>query len=238
MTQKDFVISAMLKNGKFATLSQLYHLTDVGSWRSKTPFASIRRIVQTNDDFFKIEPGLWGLSEFKDEILACLNAPKSKDDKQNLNEWSHSYYQGIIAQIGNLRHFQTYVPPQDKNRLFVDKKLCEITTLDQIYKFSFENIVARAKNVDVIWFNERNLPSAFFEVEHSTDFKSSLNKFYELQDFNAKMFIVADKNRRAQFNDIIAASIYRTIAPNVRFADYESIVKQYEIASVKIGAGI
>ena len=213
----------MLKNGKFATLSQLYHLTDVGSWRSKTPFASIRRIVQTNDDFFKIEPGLWGLSEFKDEILARLNAPKSKNGSQNLNEWSHSYYQGIIAQIGNLRHFQTYVPPQDKNRLFVDKKLGEVTTLDQIYKFSFENIVARAKNVD---------------VEHSTDFKNSLNKFYELQDFNAKMFIVADKNRRAQFNDIIAASIYRTIAPSVRFADYESIVKQYEIASVKIGAGI
>ncbi|MBP3207417.1 MAG: hypothetical protein J6M21_04040, partial [Campylobacter sp.] len=64
MQQKDFVINALLKNGKVATLSQLYHSTEVSSWQTKTPFASIRRILQTNKEFFKIQPGLWGLSEF------------------------------------------------------------------------------------------------------------------------------------------------------------------------------
>ncbi|MCD8213437.1 MAG: hypothetical protein LUC34_05260, partial [Campylobacter sp.] len=60
MTQKDYIIDAMKQNGQTATLSQLYKLTDVSSWGTKTPFATIRRIVQTNKEFFKIQPGFWG----------------------------------------------------------------------------------------------------------------------------------------------------------------------------------
>ena len=37
------------------------------------------------------------------------------------------------------------------------------------------------------------MPCAFYEVEHSTDMKNSLNKFYKLQDFRAKFYIVAAK---------------------------------------------
>ncbi|MBQ7270365.1 MAG: hypothetical protein IJR18_01605, partial [Campylobacter sp.] len=109
MQQKDFVINALLKNGKVATLSQLYHATEVSSWQTKTPFASIRRILQTNKEFFKIQPGLWGLSEFKNEILAKFEIKNEKIVAEN--EFTHSYYQGIIAQIGNIRKFKTYIPP-------------------------------------------------------------------------------------------------------------------------------
>ncbi len=38
--------------------------------------------------------------------------------------------------------------------------------------------------VDVAWFNERGFPEKIFEVEDSTDFRGSLVKFAELQDFN------------------------------------------------------
>ncbi|WP_170018841.1 hypothetical protein [Campylobacter sp. RM16190] len=234
MKQKDFVIKAMVENGNLATFSQLYRLTDVSSWQTKTPFATIRRIVQTNKEFFKIQPGLWGLSEFKSEILSKLNIKEITRE----NEFTHSYFQGIIAQIGNLRNFYTYIPPQDKNRFFIDKKLHEIATTSEIYEFSYPKIIKFAKTIDAIWFNERKLPHSFFEVEHSTDFRNSLNKFYELQDFNAKMFIVADKNRRAQFNSVISASIYESIASSVRFVDYDSIVKLYEKENLKVQVGI
>jgi len=64
--------------------------------------------------------------------------------------------------------------------------------------------------VDVIGFNrERHMPAAFYEVEHSTDIKNSLSKFYELQDFNARFCIVADKSRRNEFDDKLSASIFR-----------------------------
>lgn len=236
MQQKYFVINALLKNGKVATLSQLYHATEVSSWQTKTPFASIRRILQTNKEFFKIQPGLWGLSEFKNEILAKFEIKNEKIVAEN--EFTHSYYQGIITQIGNIRKFKTYIPPQDKNKFFINQKLGEVANLGEIYEFSYKNIVKFAKTIDVVWFNERNLPNSFFEVEHSTDFKNSLNKFYELQDFRANFIIVAKKERFSQFQNIIEASIYSPIRPFVKFADYESIVKQYEKESMKVENGI
>ncbi|WP_276709523.1 hypothetical protein [Campylobacter rectus] len=236
MKQKDFVIAAIRELGGAATLSQLYATTDVSSWRTKTPFASIRRIVQENSDFFKIRPGLWGLKSFKTQILKELESGVSSQDS-----FTHSYFQGLIIEIGNLRKFQTYVPPQDKNKNFAaGKKLDDLTSLKTIYEFAYPNILSKARTVDAIWFNERNLPYAFFEVEHSTDFKNSLNKFYELQDFNAKMFIVADASKLRQFQSVISASIYKDIAGSVKFAGYESIAKQYDLESesAKIKMGI
>ncbi|MBQ9183657.1 MAG: hypothetical protein IJ143_07785 [Neisseriaceae bacterium] len=223
--QKHFVIEALIKQGNVATLSQLYHLTDVSSWQTKTPFASIRRILQTNAEFFKIQPGLWGLTEYKKEILEKFAI---KDEKIiNENEFTHAYYQGIIAEIGNKKRFKTFVPAQDKNRLFINRKLSEIATTDKC-DFTYPEIIKFAKTVDVIWFNERNLPNSFFEVEHSTDFKNSINKFFELQDFRARFFIVAKQERQKQFNSVINASIYSSIKEFVKFIDYENIIKQYE----------
>lgn len=45
MKQHEVVIKIMKKNGGFATLGFLNQNVDVSSWETKTPFASIRRIV-------------------------------------------------------------------------------------------------------------------------------------------------------------------------------------------------
>lgn len=223
--QKHDVIDALSRQGNVATLSQLYYATDISSWKTKTPFASIRRILQTNPEFFKIQPGLWGLSDYKKEILEKFSIKNNRISGSN--EFTHTYYQGIIAEIGNSRNFKTFVPAQDKNRLFVNRKLSEVATTDKC-DFTYPEIVRFAKTVDVIWFNERNLPNSFFEVEHSTDFKNSINKFYELQDFRAKFWIAGKKERRRQFEDVINASIYYPIKKLVSFVDYENLVRQYE----------
>ena len=62
MKQHEAVIQAIKENGGYATLGQLYQsvlkIPDC-KWKTKTPFASIRRIVQTHDAFIKVRPGLW-----------------------------------------------------------------------------------------------------------------------------------------------------------------------------------
>ena len=71
MNQREAVIFVMKENGGYATLGHLYeHALKVAGveWKTKTPFASIRRIVQNDKYFFKIKPGLWALNEFKDKI--------------------------------------------------------------------------------------------------------------------------------------------------------------------------
>lgn len=227
MPQKEDVVSAMRQNGGYATFRNLNQSVDVSSWKTKTPEASIRRIVQEHPDlFFKIKPGLWALQECKAEVLERLRIASNDDHTDNM--FTHSYYQGIIVEIGNKKGYKTYIPPQDKNKRFLETKLGEMTSTEGLPEFSYQSLIRKAKTVDVIWFNERNMPCGFYEVEHTTDIKNSLSKFYELQDFRAEFKIIADGRRKEHFMDIISASIYNSIRDLVKFMSYESLIKQYE----------
>ncbi|WP_026661392.1 hypothetical protein [Butyrivibrio proteoclasticus] len=226
MTQKQQVIETMRNNGGFATFQQLNQIMDFSTWETKTPQASIRRIVQVNKEFFRVRPGLWALEECREAVYKKFDI--QANNKKSEDTFSHSYYQGLIVELGNMRKYRTYVPSQDKNRKFLDQKLSEIVTEKELPSFASERISQRAKTVDVIWFNERIMPSGFYEVEHSTNITNSLDKFYELQDFRAKFYIVADESRHEQFNDYISRTLYKEIKPFVRFYNYENLVQLYD----------
>lgn len=178
MTQKEYVIEAMRRNGGYATFQQLNQMVDFSTWKTKTPQASIRQIVQVYDEFFRIRPGLWALTECKDDVLRRFDIVENDVGSDEM--FTHSYYQGIIVELGNMHNYTTYVPNQDKNKKFLEKKLCEITTEPELPDFTYEVIRNRAKTVDVIWFNKRRMPFRFYEVEHPTNITNSLDKFYEL----------------------------------------------------------
>jgi hypothetical protein len=158
-------------------------------------------------------------------------------DKKKDELFTHSYYQGLVVDIGNMKNFQPCVPPQDKNRLFLEKPLKELVTLDKIYDFTYPEILRRATTVDVVLFNERKLPHSFFEVEHSTDIQNSLMKFFELQDYSASFHIIAAESRRKQFEDIMNRSIFSPIKERVAFANYDDISaqhsKMFELSQIK-----
>lgn len=214
----------MEENGGYATLGHLYQNVLKNSecqWKTKTPFASMRRIVQDERYFFKIRPGLWALKSHK-HLLPSEMIPSQKKKSEN-TEFTHSYYQGLLVQLGNLKKFQTFVPPQDKNKAFLGKKLCDLTSLSTIYPFTFSSIIRKASTIDVVWFNERNMPNSIYEVEHSTDIKNSLIKFVELQDFRTEMFIVADNARKRQFMETLELNAFVPIKKLVRFMSYEDV---------------
>ena len=104
----------------------------------------------------------------------------------------------------------------------------EIVTETELPPFTYDNIASRAKTVDVIWFNERKMPCRFYEVEHSTNISNSLDKFYELQDFRADFFIIADESRRRQFDSLMERSMYKRIVQYVKFFNYDNLAMQYE----------
>lgn len=225
MKQHEAVISIMEQNGGYATLAYLYrNVPSVPNviWKTKTPFASIRRIVQDDRFFFKIRPGLWALNSYRDVVLKEL-AIDEKSTEEKRQEFNHSYYQGLLVEIGNLRHFQTFVPYQDKNKLYLSRPLSEYTTMECFYEFTYPQIVRRAVTVDVTWFNQRNLPDSFFEVEHTTDIQNSLLKFMELQDFNVDFYIVAPDTRFQEFKSKLAYTAFIPIKDKIKFIDYEKL---------------
>lgn len=242
MKQYEAVIETLKKLGGVATLGQLYQETlkiPDCVWNTQTPHASIRRIVQLRPEIYKIKPGLWALESYRHQLESngiIVETAQNKDSKIN-QEFTHSYYQGLLLQIGKIEEFQTYVPAQDKNKRFLNTPLSELNTLNsQMPAFSYSDLVHRSSSIDVIWFSnfglseEILLPTRFYEVEHTTDIQNSLLKFNDLQGFNAKMIIVADESRRQEFEKKLSYSAFRELRTNKRvsFLNYERLVKNYE----------
>jgi hypothetical protein len=236
MRQYEAVIIALEKLGGQATLADLYRETmkvEGAKWETKTPFASIRRIVQQRPEIFKVRPGLWALKSYQQKLGLVENADKDKSQAHQ----NHAYYQGILLTIGNLRGYRTFSPNQDKNRLFVNQPLKDVRTLQEIPRFSYEEFTRRCSTVDVVWFNDRMMPKSLFEVEHSTDFQNSLIKFSDLQDFYTRMIIVADDNKKQEFEQKMQRRVFGEISNRVNFLGYESLVKQYEMDLLKSNQG-
>ena len=242
MKQYEAVIETLKKLGGVATLGQLnQEVLKVAncSWNTKTPFASIRRIVQERSDIYKIKPGLWALESYRHQLESngiIVETPQNADSKA-VQDFSHSYYQGLLVLLGNISNYQTYIPPQDKNKRFLKSSLSEYDTLhSRIPKFSYPDIVHRSSTIDVIWFYDYGIghgnlmPLAFYEVEHSTDIQNSLLKFNDLRAFNTKMIIVAEKKRISEFNHKLSYSAFSKLQKEKRidFLDYERLVKIYE----------
>jgi hypothetical protein len=235
MTQNEAVIITLENLGGVATLGQLnqevFKITDC-EWKTKTPFASVRRIVQLDKNIYKIKPGLYGLTKFKstNESKGIIQETDINKNSKEVIDFNHSYFQGLLITIGNLKGLKTFIPNQDKNKLFLNEKLVDIRTLNEIPPFSYSKLVQRSSTIDVIWFNDREMPHSFFEVEHSTDIQNSLLKFNDLQDFYSRMIIVADKIRKEEYLRKIKYSSFTHLNKDnrVSFLDYEALSKQYE----------
>lgn len=234
MTQKEAVIETIKMFGGVATLNQIYQnifLYSDCKWNTQTPFASIRCILQrAPNEIYKIKPGLYGLISYKKHLEnnGIITQTEENMNSEIVRTFNHTYYQGLLLDIGRFHQLDTFVPAQDKNKKFPGGiSLGEMSTLCNIPAFTFEEIVQRSSTIDVIWFNERHLPNSFFEVEHSTDIQNSLLKYYDLRDFSARMVIVADSKRQAEYNKKLGFSAFTAIKDRVRFLSYESLDKQY-----------
>lgn len=235
MTQAQAVIETIEALGGIATLNQInqniFKIKDC-VWKTKTPFASIRRIVQLTDGIYKIRPGLYALETHRKQLEnegITVQTEKNKDSDE-VKAFNHTYYQGLLLEIGKMRHLLTFVPDQDKNKKFLQTPLGDLRTLDAIPQYTYPSIVKRSSTIDVIWFNGNQLPHSFFEIEHSTDIQNSLLKYNDLQDFYVRMVIVADEKRRQEYLNKLSYAAFDTLRDHnrVAFLSYESLDKQYE----------
>lgn len=245
MKQYEAVIETIERLGGVATLGELnrevFKIKDC-KWNTKTPFASIRRIVQTTNGIYKIRPGLYGLEKYRKQIEERGMVAETDKNKnaEDVTLFNHSYYQGILLIIGKYHNMQTFIPKQDKNKKFYNgKRLQELSTLSEQPPFSYPQFTKRSATIDAIWFNNRNMPHSFFEIEHSTDIQNSLLKFNDLQDFHTRMVIVADINRKPEFEAKMRFHAFDELRMDKRvaFLSYDALVKQYEMELEKQSLG-
>ena len=134
ISQTDQIIEVLRNEGGYATFKRLNEIVDFSSWKTKTPEASVRRIVQESDKIFRIRPGLWALEEMRDEVLKKFELKEG--DHQSEEKFTHGYYQGLLVEIGKYRRFKTYIPSQDKSKLYLGQPLGTISDTTEIPCFS------------------------------------------------------------------------------------------------------
>lgn len=237
MKQYEAVIETLNQLGGIATLGDLYaNVFKIKNcqWKTRTPMASIRRIVQQTKGIYKIKPGLYALEQYKKQLEERGYMIETEKNKKSeiISKTNHTYYQGLLLIIGKYRKLNTYIPAQDKNKLFVDgRPLNQLSTLSLQPQYSYPELIKRSATIDVIWFNERKMPHTFFEIEYSTDIQNSLLKYNDLQDFYVRMTIVADAKRKNEFEAKLGYHSFDQLRINKRvsFISYDTLVKQYEM---------
>ncbi|MGD0060879.1 MAG: hypothetical protein ABSD58_15795 [Verrucomicrobiia bacterium] len=128
MKQYEAVILTLERLGGIATLGQLYQeVFKIGNckWATRTPFASIRRIVQLRKEIYKIKPGLYGLSAKRHEHEAHGVIAETEKNKNaaEVAAFGHTYYQGLLLLVAKLKQLESWTPNQDKNKLFLNTRL-------------------------------------------------------------------------------------------------------------------
>ena len=240
MTQSQAVIEAIDSLGGIAPLGKIYQVTLQNQdckWLTKTPQASIRRIVRHTKEIYVVRKGLYALEKYRHQLEAngIVEVTAQNAESNEVQQFTHYYYQGLLLKVGELRHYDTFVPNQDKNRMFLQEStLGEMRSMDELPKYTYPHLVQRSSTIDVIWFNERRMPHSFFEIEHSTDIQNSLLKFCDLQDFSARMVIVADDYRKEEYLRKLGETAFDDIRKmnRVSFLSYDELNRQYENAVI------
>ena len=225
MTKVEAIEKVMMSNGGTASLSLIYDEIEKyypSAKVSKDWAAGIRgvlyRELKTGSRFKKIGISIYALIDYKEENLPTEMVRM------------HSYIEGICIELGNLKKFDTYTA--DPTAIYRDK-LClhNFTSLENIPSFSYPQILSEAKNIDVIWFNNKGLrfPQKAFEVVDSIGtLNGALNRCTQLQYINTDFYIVAPSKHYGKFIKTIELEIYGGIRKRFKFISYDDIISLYE----------
>jgi len=220
----------MLANGGYAPLQHIckefWNRHERSAIEGKTPEATLREKVQRSPKFVRIGLGVYALRAKQHELP---QAPVAKTVEQKKLR-RHADIQGMLLEIGNNREGVAGTYTHDKSRLFENRALGKIATVATVPNFTFKHIVKALRYADVVWFNERRFPARVFEVEHSTDFRSALVKFCELQDFRTSFYCVADEARKNKFDTESNRASFAAIKDRCNFLSYQKIENEYETA--------
>ena len=76
------------------------------------------------------------------------------------------------------------------------------------------------------------MPEAFYEIEHTTNIRNSVEKFCDLHDFYSRFYIIAPQTRKRMFVDVLSAPIFTPMQERIKFFSYENLVRQFEAVTV------
>jgi hypothetical protein len=139
---------------------------------------------------------------------------------------SHKSAQYYLLELGKKLNFLTHTAHRSDE--FNGKKLGEIASTEEL-SIDEKEVLQIVRRIDVIWLNEHKFPHLCFEIEHSTKFLEALARFNKLGPYqDVKFFIVAEEDKRIQFEILIKNLPWKFDAERLRFISYDDLAVVYE----------
>ncbi len=141
-------------------------------------------------------------AEFVNNWELLLKPFETSRHRSTAEESLHSVLQGRLIEIGNTRGYDTYCP--DRSKIFNNKKLLELISLDKCPKLQFSDYEVLRK-IDVLWFKEKGknmVPEYAFEVELSTGTWSGVGRLATLLDYRHVNFYVISSDLK-RYNQVM-----------------------------------
>jgi hypothetical protein len=186
--------------------------------------AAVAKAGRLNPDIVNAS---FGCSERGLEEMVAPLLGKRVPWENRLEVDGHEAAEAALILLGNRLGYETYTA--DSGKSFKDRKLSEIATLTKLPRFPSEEIDRSAKLIDVIWVKDE-WPESFFEVEHTTNVKSGLQRMFQVLKLDAKFFIVAPKTAHTKFLRAINEAPFRKFKDKYRFRSYNELTKMFRVA--------
>jgi hypothetical protein len=142
---------------------------------------------------------------------------------------THECVEMILLRMGKQLGFQTYTA--DPSRECNGTSLKEFVDMgrDELRKYAGEQFLKDLINTDVIWYTQYQT-FYLFEVIIGGDMKDALIRFLNIGGLKAKMFIVADENKRREYEDLIKKPAFKEV--KCVFIPIPELIKMYVLTTL------
>jgi type II restriction enzyme len=205
-------------------------LFDIGQGRYAPPptgEGSIRRAQWESD-----------LARVRD--LSAKEKKASEDARES--DRTHTEIQGWLRDLGIALEFEVWIAVNDHTRAYLSGKLA-----DQCLDHLPDSVAGGGDAValiDVIWFNADGIPTAAFEVEHTTSIYSGIVRLLDLAQGSdvgsaVPLFLVAPDDREKEVREQLDRPAFRTSATalHLRYLPYGELEKHRE-SIARFGSGL
>jgi hypothetical protein len=142
---------------------------------------------------------------------------------------THECAEMVLLRMGKQLGFQTYTA--DPSRECNGTSLKEFVDMgrDELRKYAGEQFLKYLINVDVIWYTQYQT-FYLFEIIIGGDMKDALFRFLNIGGLNAKMFIVADEDKRREYESLISSPAFKEL--KCVFIPIPEIIKMYVLTTL------
>jgi len=197
-------------------------------------FDLLHEVASKND-----KTGRWTLKTEPAVQNLLFSNPIIFDKLVKIQSDGHDHAEVIfrLVQIGKYLGFNSWIGKKEQaTDSFQGQKFAELSLLKLPLTVVSYAQKEKIQQIDVIWFDQLNIPRYAFEVEESTSIVSGLDRFKYLleihHDLAQHLFIIAPKSRRKKLQETFTTSTYvghpLYMENKVRFVFKEDLINFYD----------